>query len=80
MDDSVRKGTARVPAWVAFSSPGGGRVVKLGSQRMAEAVVSCRAMRRVERASSGAAVAGRAGAGCAVVGEGGEVEGACLWE
>jgi hypothetical protein len=64
MDESVRLGTARVPACVALSSPGGGRVVNLGSQRMLDAVVSWLAMRRVERASS----EGGAGAWCAVVG------------
>lgn len=66
MDESVRLGTANVPACVALSSPGGGRVVNLGSQRMLDAVVSWLAMRRVERASSAVG----AGAWCAVVGEG----------
>jgi len=65
MDESVRWGTARVPACVALSSPGGGRVVKLGSQRMADAVVSWEAMRSVERGSS--EVEAEAGAGCAVL-------------
>ena len=65
MDESVRYGTARFPACVALSSPGGGRVVKLGSQRMVEAVVSWLAMRKVEAGSS---VGGaEAGAGCAVL-------------
>jgi hypothetical protein len=62
MDESVRTETARVPACVALSSAGGGRVVNLGSQRIAEAVVSWLAMRSVEREVSGA------GAGCAVLG------------
>jgi hypothetical protein len=63
MDESVRTGTARVPACVALSSPGGAREVNLGSQRIAEAVVSWLAMRSVER------VVSEAGAGCAVLEE-----------
>jgi hypothetical protein len=66
IDESVRTGTARVPACVALSSPGGGLSVNLGSQRIEEAVVSLLAMRSVERGSSkaGGAVAG---ADCAVL-------------
>jgi hypothetical protein len=71
MDESVRTGTARVPACVALSSPGGGLSVNLGSQRMADAVVSLLAMRSVERGSS--EVGAGAGADCAVVGEGARV-------
>jgi hypothetical protein len=63
MDESVRAGTARVPACVALSSPGGAREVNWGSQRIAEAVVSWLAMRSVER------VVPAAGAGCAVLDE-----------
>lgn len=66
MEESVRLGTASVPACVALSSPGGGRVVNLGSQRMADAVVSWLAMRRVERGPSEVGVA-VAGVGCAVL-------------
>jgi hypothetical protein len=65
MDESVRLGTARVPACVALSSPGGGRVVNSGSQRMADAVVNWLAMRRVEQAASEVVLG--TGAGCAVV-------------
>jgi len=46
MDESVRCGATRVPAWTGLRLPGGAREVKLGSQRMAEAVVSWLAMRR----------------------------------
>lgn len=46
MDESVRLGTVRVPAWTGLRSPGGGREVNLGSQRIADAVVSWLAMRR----------------------------------
>lgn len=45
MEESVRFATESVPAWVGLSLPGGGRVVYLGSQRMALAVVSRFAMR-----------------------------------
>ena len=70
MDESVRKGTASVPACVALSSPGGGLSVNLGSQRMADAVTNLPAMRSVEQRSSAGGGA-LAGAGCAVlVGEG----------
>lgn len=48
MDESVRLGTLRVPAWTGWRLPGGAREVNLGSQRMAEAVVSWRAMRSGE--------------------------------
>ena len=63
MDESVRWGATRVPACTGLRLPGGAREVNLGSQRMAEAVVSWLAMRRgeVERAPSGA------GAGDAVL-------------
>lgn len=44
MEESVRA-TETVPAWVGLSFPGGARVVCLGSQRMALAVVSWLAMR-----------------------------------
>lgn len=82
MDESVRLGTASVPACVALSSPGGGRSVNFGSQRMEEAVVSCVAMRSVDWTSSEGGA--EAGAGVAVlvevkesargdVGEGGRV-------
>ena len=40
MDESVRSSRERVPTWVGRSRVGGGRRVYLGSQRMAEAVVS----------------------------------------
>lgn len=66
MDESVRKGTASVPACVALSSPGGGLSVNLGSQRMADAVTNLPAMRSVERTSSAGGGA-LAGAGCAVL-------------
>lgn len=39
---------ARVPAWTGLRRPGGAREVYLGSQRMADAVVSWRAMRSGE--------------------------------
>jgi len=48
MDESVRCGATRVPAWTGLRLPGGAREVNLGSQRMAEAVVSWLAMRRGE--------------------------------
>jgi hypothetical protein len=55
MEESVRRGATRVPACTGLRLPGGGREVNWGSQRMAEAVVSWRAMRsgEDERASSG---------------------------
>lgn len=65
MDESVRWGATRVPAWTGLRLAGGGRDVNLGSQRMAEAVVSCRAMRRGDD-ERGASSAG-AGAGGAVL-------------
>lgn len=46
IDESVRLGMARVPAWTGLRLPGGAREVNLGSQRMADAVVSWLAMRR----------------------------------
>ena len=56
MDESVRLGTARVPACVGWRLPGGAREVNLGSQRMVDAVVSWLAMRSGddERELSGA--------------------------
>ena len=68
MDESVRLGTARVPAWTGFRLPGGGRDVNLGSQRMADAVVSWLAIRSGDEARD---VSG-AGADEAVVMEYGE--------
>lgn len=44
MDESVRFATERVPACVGLSLVGGGRVVYLGSQRIALAVVSWNAI------------------------------------
>jgi len=70
MDESVRCGATSVPAWTGWRLPGGAREVNLGSQRMAEAVVSWLAMRRGEGGFGGLSGAGAGDA--VVVSEGGD--------
>ena len=63
-----------MPAWTGWRLPGGARDVNLGSQRMAEAVVSWLAMRsgeeeREERAASGVGAGGAVLTVCSGCGE-----------